>query len=392
MTKTYKTIIAMIAMTGLVAGTLSGCGGSKAEEEIPAQTEEEAPAQTAEIPEEEADAIESEAEETEPVESEETYDAVCTLYLGGAEDAASGMEIVDEQLHDDGTYRNEYVSNDGMLSICEVGKFQSGDEVSDPEKAAIEMARWILPEGKESADETAVLNEEFSANTSYPVYIVTFTTGSNEDTWSWKAFTLATDTCGLVYALGAPADFDEDMIALADQVFPKLRVVDKDEGLETNDGSYRTDLFDYYGANIDHVATDFPELQYDDSYKSAEGTTEISAPTDTMEKASDGFALAGPFFSVDNEGTIVGVNYSGQTYAVCGITLGIPMSEAAEIAKSHGFSFSSVDIAHGTAKYVAVYDNGEMRLCITSDADGDFGKTEESDVTGNVDGILLIKN
>ncbi|MBQ9500522.1 MAG: hypothetical protein IJU70_00045 [Lentisphaeria bacterium] len=99
----------------------------------------------------------------------------------------------------------------------------------------------------------------------------------------------------------------------------------------------------------------------------------------------------GPFFTVDKEGTIVGESYGGKKYAVCGITVGMPISEAAEIAKSHGFNFSNAEIAHGTAKYVAIYDNGEAQLCITSDADGVFGKTEESDVTGNVDNILITK-
>ncbi len=379
----------MAAVLGLLVLPMSGCGSSTAEAEIPVQTEEEIEEPAAENTGNEISETETGAEEAEAAESEEASDAVCTIYLGGAEDASEGMEIVDDQFQDDGTYRNEYVASDGMLAICETGRLWTGNVPGNPEEAAIEMARWILPEGKKSADEKAVLNEEYSANTSYPVYIVTFTTGSNEDTWSWKAFTLATDTCGLVYAVGAPADFDGDMIALADREFPKLRVVDKDEGLETNEGSAMTDLFEYYGANIDHVATDFPGLQYDDSYKKSEGTTEISPPISTMEKMSDGFALAGPFFTVDKSGTIVGISYGGKTYSVCEIKAGIPMSKAAEIAKSHGFNFSGVEITHGTAKYVAIYDNGTMQLCITSDADGEFGKTEESDVTGNVDGILL---
>ncbi len=175
-----------------------------------------------------------------------------------------------------------------------------------------------------------------------------------------------------------------ELSEMSDEMTP-----DADEGAEAGEDSSMTDLFEYYGANIDNVATDIPELKYDDSYKSAEGTTEISPPAESMEKMSDGYALAGPFFTVDKSGTVVGVNYGGRKYYVCGITAGIPMSEAAQIAKSHGFTFSNVDIAHGTAKYVVEYDNGEMRLFITSDADGDFGKTEESDVTGNVDGILL---
>lgn len=334
--------------------------------------------------------IEKDAEEAGSDGSGDAYNAVCTLYLGGAEDASVGMEKVDGQLNEDGSYRNEYVSDDGMLSICEAGRPWTGDEPEDPEEAAVEMARWILLEGDVSSDETAELNEEYSSNCTYPVYIVAFTTGSNEDTWSWKAFTLGTDTCGLVYAIGAPADYDEEVTALAKEVFPKIRVVDKNEGIETSDVSYMTDLFDYFEADIDHVASDFPDIQYDDSYKNSEDTTEISPPADTMETMSDGLALAGPFFTVDKDGTVVGISYGGRTYSVCGITAGMPMSEAAEIAKSHGFTFSHVDIAHGTAKYVAIYDNGEMRLCITSDADGDFGRTEESDVTGNVDGILLM--
>ncbi|MCR4740168.1 MAG: hypothetical protein K5886_07895 [Lachnospiraceae bacterium] len=166
----------------------------------------------------------------------------------------------------------------------------------------------------------------------------------------------------------------------------------QNDGLEINDETYMKDLFDYFEANIEHVATDFPDIQLDDSYKNSESTTEISPPTDTMETMSDGLALAGPFFTVDRNGKIVGINYGGRIYSVCGITAGTPMSEAAEIAKSHGFTFSRVEITHGSAKYVTIYDNGGMQLCITSDADGDFGKTEESDVTGNVDGILLITN
>ena len=117
----------------------------------------------------------------------------------------------------------------------------------------------------------------------------------------------------------------------------------KNEDLETNDETDMKDLFDYFEANIEHVATDFPDIQLDDSYKNSESTTEISPPADTMETMSDGLALAGPFFTVDGNGTIIGINYGGRTYSVCGIIAGTPMSEAAEIAKSHGFTFSNVD-------------------------------------------------
>ena len=160
---------------------------------------------------------------------------------------------------------------------------------------------------------------------------------------------------------------------------------------ELGTDSEKRDLFDYYDVNIEQVATDLTDLQIDDSYKTADGTTVISGPTDTMETLSDGYALAGPFFTVDNDGTVVGINYGGKEYTLCSIAAGIPMSEAADIAKSHGFTFSSVEIAHGTAQYVAIYENSYMTLCITSDAEGEFGQSEESDVTGNVDSVLLYR-
>ena len=316
---------------------------------------------------------------------------VCHIYLGGAEDATTGMEMIDDTFNDDGSYRYEHITDDGMLCICEAGKLWNAGDASSPEEAAKEIASWILLSGEKYADVTVENNEEFGANVTYPVYIVSFTTGSNEDTWSWKAFTVATDTCGLVYAIGGPADFDEDMLALSDKYFPKLRVIDKDEGLETNDGVYKTDLYAYLGMNIDDVAVDFPDLQYDDSYKNSEGTTEVSEPADMMEKMSDGLALGGPFFTIDKSGTVVGVNYGGKTYCVCQISVGMPMSEAKELAKQQDFKFSRVEITHGTAKYVAIYDNGQYELCITSDEDGNTGKTDESDVEGNVDCLLINK-
>ena len=374
-------LIGIITMFSLVCGCASSAAPAPVPEAAPEVTQTPAPAPA--------------EEETKPepvAEEDESSDAVCTLYLGGAEDATKGMQQVDDTFNDDGSYRYEYVNGDGMIGVREVGKLWTGNEPESPEDRAVEIARWILPGGDKNDDVSVESNEEYSANTSYPVYIVSYTTGSNEDTWSWKAFTVATDTCGLVYAIGGPADFDEDSLALAAKVFPKLRVIDKDEGLETNDGTYMTDLFDYFGAKIDDVAFDFPELQYDDSYKTAkEGTTEVSEPAENMEKMSDGFALAGPFFTIDTEGKVVGINYGGKTYCLSEIQVGMPMSEAAELAKSHGFKFDRVDITHGDAKYVSIYDNGEVELYILSDADGNTNKMEESGVTGNVNSIAVYK-
>ena len=190
----------------------------------------------------------------------------------------------------------------------------------------------------------------------------------------------------------APAPADSESAAAAPAAVPEATEAgDSNEVVENDDVVQEKDLFDYYGANIESFAGDFSGLQYDDSYKTAEGGTTVSGPTDTMEMMSDGLALAGPFFTIDNNGDVIGIHYGGKKFTLCEIAVGMSMSEAADLAKSHGFNFSRVEIAHGTAKYVAIYDNGVEELSIVSDADGEFGKTEESDVTGNVDDIVIYK-
>ena len=46
-------------------------------------------------------------------------------------------------------------------------------------------------------------NEEYSKNLSYPVYIVTYTAGENEDTREWTVFAMDTDVCTYLYGFCA---------------------------------------------------------------------------------------------------------------------------------------------------------------------------------------------
>ena len=49
-------------------------------------------------------------------------------------------------------------------------------------------------------------NEEYSKNLSYPVYIVTYTAGENEDTREWTVFAMDTDVCTYLYGFCALPD------------------------------------------------------------------------------------------------------------------------------------------------------------------------------------------
>lgn len=393
-----KTGISTAMLSAALALTLAvgGCGSNKSA--APAAPAEPAPASEApaeEAPEAPVEEVPEEIPESEMAEEDVSLDdeealagESLAVWLGGAEEETADMEEYEESIEYVDGYRYDYISGDGILTVINTGWLGVPGDGS-PEDSAAEIAAWVLGEDETCADVSVESNDEYSANTTYPVYIVSFTTGENEDTRSWKVFTVATDTCGLAFGVSAPIDIEEDMIAFTDRVFPKLRVEDRD--LEASfPGISGLDLFDYFECSIEDVASAFPDLEYDDSYKTnTESSTTFSEPTDGMETLSDGLALAGPFFSVDNEGTVVGIYYGGKNQTICGLCGGMDMKEAGEIAKGHGFEFSRLDVAHGTANYVAVYNNGEMELAISSDAEGDTGKLEESDITGNVDSVSL---
>ena len=65
------------------------------------------------------------------------------------------------------------------------------------------------------------------------------------------------------------------------------------------------------------------------------------------------------------------------------------MEEAGKLIKERGWTFQSVDFAHGTAQYVVTYTKDNMELVLVSDESGDFSKSEESDVIGCVATISI---
>ena len=93
--KRYKAILSTILAAVMMAGTLSACGTTK-----PAEAVTEPAAAQAEEPDVAEAVTEQEEVPAEEPAEDETYD-VCTVYLGGAENATDGMERVDDQFNDD---------------------------------------------------------------------------------------------------------------------------------------------------------------------------------------------------------------------------------------------------------------------------------------------------
>ena len=149
-----------------------------------------------------------------------------------------------------------------------------------------------------------------------------------------------------------------------------------------------TELKDYYGLNVDDLMADFPDLEI----TADEGTYDKNGAQYMDKKEQYDGVLAGPTFDVDKDFNIVGITYGGKKFTLFGIKTGMDMQEAIKAAKADGWEFSNVDFAHGTAQYVVNMTKDDKTLTLISDAEGEFGRSEESDVSGNVATISLTKN
>ena len=146
------------------------------------------------------------------------------------------------------------------------------------------------------------------------------------------------------------------------------------------------DLYEFYGSKIEDVQAAYPDVKPD------EGEADMYCdPKDSMEKESDGLALAGPFFYTDSDGKVSEIQYGGTKYNVLGISAGMSMKDAGDLLKEKGFEFVNVEVAHGTATYGVFYEKDGISVLLTSDEMGEFGETEESDVKGNVASIFISK-
>lgn len=145
------------------------------------------------------------------------------------------------------------------------------------------------------------------------------------------------------------------------------------------------ELMDYYGANIDELMPVFPNLEIssDEGIYDKNGAQYID-----KEEEFDGM-LSGPSFDVDSDHNIVGITYSGRRFVLAGLCAAMTIDDAIKTVKENGWEFSDVDFAHGTAQYVANYTKDGMMLTIVSTDEGEFGKTEESDLTGSVETVSV---
>ena len=148
-------------------------------------------------------------------------------FLGGALPFTNMQNLLSEN-HEDGTYHYEDVTEDGQLLVVNAAK--QSCFVPDVQELDDYLTACALSLSDADTYEllSAEENEEYSKNVSYPVYIVTYTAGENEDTRKWSVFVMDTDICTYLYGFCVPPDAAADMDETYQNIFSQLYLSDEE--------------------------------------------------------------------------------------------------------------------------------------------------------------------
>ena len=149
------------------------------------------------------------------------------VLMGGALPFTNMQNLLSEN-HDDGTYRYEDITEDGQLLVVNTAEQSCFAPDVQELRDYLTACALSLSDAETYSLLSAEENEEYSRNVSYPVYIVTYIAGENEDTLEWTVFVMDTDICTYLYGFCAPPDAAADMGATYQNIFSQLYLSDEE--------------------------------------------------------------------------------------------------------------------------------------------------------------------
>lgn len=210
--------------------TSSSATGSSDTNSVPKVSE--APASEQESPSEDTDSSESQQEPSpeatqDPsdtsLENQDTAKEIPVL-MGGAL-PYTNMKTIKNENYEDGTYRYEDVTEDGKLQIINYAFSNPSTLPQTPEEYGAVAAEALSDSGTYD-NLSSYQDETYTNSLSYPVYLVSFTTGANEDTRNWLVFMTETDNYTYLYALSQSTDAEDDLDEIGQDLFPRLFLSD----------------------------------------------------------------------------------------------------------------------------------------------------------------------
>ena len=148
------------------------------------------------------------------------------VLMGGAL-PFTNMQNLRTENNEDGTYRYEDFTEESQILVVNMAE----PTCFVPEVQNLEDYLTACALSLSNTDTyellTAEENEEYTENLTYPVYIVTYTAGENEDTRKWTVLAMDTDSDTYLYGFSETMDAEEDMDGIYQNIFSQLYLSDE---------------------------------------------------------------------------------------------------------------------------------------------------------------------
>ena len=222
----------MILTLALAMSLLTACGGKDpapassapadtkpaASQAEPADKSEATPDASTQTP------AKTETPTQEPAKQDDQTTKQIPVLMGGAL-PFTNMQNLKTENYDDGGYYYEDMTQDSSTVIINSAYPSTQAEGQSAEDYAVATAT-ALAQSDNCKVQSCEQNSTYTANLSYPVYVVTFTSGANEDMRMWTVFLTATDTDTYLYAFSSTMDAADELAQTYLDVFANLRLED----------------------------------------------------------------------------------------------------------------------------------------------------------------------
>lgn len=222
----------MILTVALALSLLTACGGKDpapassapadtkpaASQAEPADKSEATPAASTQTP------AQTETPTQEPAQQDDQSTKQIPVLMGGAL-PFTNMQNLKTENYDDGGYYYEDMTQDGSTVIINSAYPTTQADGQSAEDYAVATAT-ALAQADNCKVQSCEQNSTYTTNLSYPVYVVTFTSGANEDMRMWTVFMTATDTDTYLYAFSSTMDAADELAQTYLDVFANLRLED----------------------------------------------------------------------------------------------------------------------------------------------------------------------
>ena len=142
------------------------------------------------------------------------------VLMGGVLPYTGMISILNEN-YEDGTHRYDDMLEDGMSCIVDYC-YVNPEDLPDTPEAYATLAAEKLTDGGIYNILSVYQDDGYTESLSYPVYIVSFTSGNNEDTNFWLAFMVIRDGYTYLYAPSVSCNADYTAEELGQDLFPRL--------------------------------------------------------------------------------------------------------------------------------------------------------------------------